>query len=140
MGMSMARRTLRPWAVWLMLVLLFALWATASYACPRQSAAASPAVAADLPPCHGAAPPSVMDADQPQLCKAHCQQGGSGQSAPGPGERLDAQRVVLLWAVIDWRHRAAAAAGAASRSRPSRRRRAAPGSPPIYLSLLVLRN
>ncbi|HSW27074.1 MAG TPA: hypothetical protein VLJ62_30240 [Burkholderiaceae bacterium] len=134
--MSMARRTLRPWAVWLTLVLLFALWATASYACPRQSAAASPAVAADLPPCHGAALPSAMDPEQPQLCKAHCESGSqSAQASVNAGPSAS----YSLWAVLDWRP-------VTLRPLASRFGEAfapavpLPGEPPIYLALRVLRN
>ncbi len=133
----MTRRTLRPWAVWLTLVLLFAQWATASYACPRLTAAGAPAAAtADMPGCDGMTPHAVMDPDQPQLCKASCESGSQSAQASlnaGPSASYS------LWAVLDWRPTtlrplASSFGEAFAPAVPL------PGAPPIYLALRVLRN
>ena len=132
----MARRLLRRCAVSLMLVLLFAQWATASYACPRLTAATAPAVATDMPPCHGTVPYAVMDPDQPQLCKAHCESGSqSAQASVSAGPSAS----YSLWAVLDWRPTtlrplASSFGEAFAPAVPL------PGAPPIYLALRVLRN
>jgi len=132
----MARRVVRRCAVSLMLVLLFAQWATASYACPRLTAATAPAVATDMLPCHGTVPHAVMDPDQPQLCKAHCE---SGSQSAQPSVNAGPSASYSLWAVLDWRP-------AALRPLASRSVEAfgptvpLPGEPPIYLALRVLRN
>jgi hypothetical protein len=135
--MSMARRTLRRCAVGLMLVLLFAQWATASYACPRLTAAGAPAAAGtSMPPCHGTTPHSVMDPDQPQLCKAHCESGSQTAQTSLPGEPSASYSVC---AVLDWRPTtlrplAGSCGEAFAPAAPL------PGAPPIYLALRVLRN
>jgi len=135
--MSMTRRTLRRCAVGLMLVLLLAQWATASYACPRLTAAGAPAAAkTEMPPCHGTMSHAVMDPDQPQLCKAHCESGSQSAQTSVPSQPCATYSV---WAVLDWRPIAlqplAGRIGEAFAP-------AAPllGARPIYLALRVLRN
>lgn len=121
----------------LVMLLLFMQLATAAYACPAELQALRAEAAMEaMPGCDGNMPRD-MDAEQPQLCKAHCQQGEQvvgatpvGDWAPWP----------LLWAVIDWQQAARAdlpPARAWSSLPPGA---VPPGSPPIYLSLLVLRN
>ena len=132
----MARRVVRRCAVSLMLVLLFAQWATASYACPRLTAATAPAVASEMPPCHDTVPYAVMDPDQPQLCKASCESGSqSAQASVSAGPSAS----YSLWAVLDWRPTtlrplASSFGEAFAPAVPL------PGAPPIYLALRVLRN
>ena len=136
--MSISRRTLRRLAVWLMLPLLFAQWATASYACPQVSGTGSPVVAMpDMPDCHGMTPGAAMDSEQPLLCKAHCDHGSQNVNDAPP---LVLSPHLLLWAVLDWNvptlksaHRDEPADDRSVSARPA-------GSPPLYLLLLVLRN
>ena len=121
----------------LVMLLLFMQLATAAYACPAElQALRNAAEMAAMPGCDGNMPRD-MDADQPQLCKAHCQQ---GEQAIGATPVADWTPWPLLWAVIDWRqavHADLPPARAWSGPPPG----AVPaGSPPIYLSLLVLRN
>jgi len=131
--MSMFRR-MRRLAVWLVLPLLFAQWATASYACPQPGAAQQVAMA-DMPDCQGMAP--AMDPEQPLLCKAHCEQGSQKVNDPPPPVLSPP---LLLWAVLDWNqptpqsaHRDEPADDRSAPARPA-------GSPPLYLLHLVLRN
>jgi hypothetical protein len=135
--MSMARRTLRRCAVGLMLVLLFAQWATASYACPRLTAAATPAATgSETMPCHGTMPHAVMDPDHPQLCKAHCESGSQTAQTSLPSEPCASYSV---WAVLDWRP-ATLRPLAGSFGEAFAPAAPLPGAPPIYLALRVLRN
>lgn len=119
----------RRWlAAWLVLVMLFAQLATAAYACPRGLAEAPVA----MPACHGAHP----EVDQPQLCKAHCEQGSQSFS---PVVSPDLSTVPMLLAVLDWTR---AAPTTAMQAWPAALHAGAPppGSPPIYIALQVLRN
>jgi len=116
-------------------LLLFVQVLAAAYACPRQAEpeASLAAAAAD---CGGHAP-VVMDPDQPLLCKAHCEIGEptthtcavvdlQADAAPMP---------VLLWVLPELLAQADPASNdAAAGDGPAR------GAPPLYLSLLVLRN
>jgi hypothetical protein len=131
-------RAFRRWVSGgLVLLLLFMQLATAAYACPAElQALQADAAMASMPGCDGDKSRD-MDADLPQLCKAHCQQGDQVAGAAPAG---DWTPWPVLLAVIDWRH-------TARLSRPPTRPwsdpppgAVPPGSPPIYLSLLVLRN
>jgi hypothetical protein len=135
-------RALRRWvSSGLVLLLLFMQLATAAYACPVElQALRTEAAMQAMPDCDGNMPRD-MDADLPQLCKAHCQQGGQIFGATAAG---DWTAMPLLVAVIDWR-RAARADLPPAHSHSGRWSgpppgAATPGSPPLYLSLLVLRN
>jgi hypothetical protein len=83
--------------------------------------------------------PASMDPVHPQLCKAHCEQGSQTVNAV---TAVDLSSPTLLVAVLDWSARSQA------RTLPAIGRRypgalagaPPPGSPPLYLSLLVLRN
>jgi len=134
----MFRRTLRRWAAWLVLPLLLAQWATASYACPEIGGTASQQVAmADMPDCQGMTPGAAMDPGQPLLCKAHCEHGSQTVNDPPPPLLSPP---MLLWAVLDW---SAPVPGSLPREEPAGDRSVAArpaGSPPLYLLLLVLRN
>lgn len=122
------------------LVLLCALvsgqWATAAYVCPRSGGEAAQAMAA-MPDCAGMTA-EVMDPEQPQLCKAHCEQGAQSVNATPSPEPATSFSVL---AVLDWR---AGAALPLHGSLPAARERASaqppPGTPPIYLTLRVLRD
>jgi hypothetical protein len=78
-----------------------------------------------------------MDPAQPQLCRAHCDQGNqtvNEVSAP------DLALQPLLLAVLDWRLAIRAPVQACTRPALASSGAPPPGSPPLYLSLLVLRN
>jgi hypothetical protein len=135
--MRFHRRPKRWLSGWLCLVLLSVQLATSAYACPGLAAAAQiPVAMAEMPGCDGNMP-GVMDPDQPQMCKAHCQQ-GSQTVHPTPAS--DAPASPLLIAVLDWKHTDALAAQPAGRTSTATPGGSPPGSPPLYLSLLVLRN
>jgi hypothetical protein len=143
-------RALRRHRGWLcgglVAVLLFAQLATAAYACPQLAsssaessavAVAEEAAAAAMPDCagHGVA---AMDPDQPQLCKAHCEAGRSSvNSQPAVPDAPPVLATDAAWVgVVDpaaAAERAASMPGAWADGPPA-------GSPPLYLSFLVLRN
>ena len=119
------------------MLLLFMQLVTAAYACPAElQAPRTDAAMAAMPGCDGNMPRD-MDADQPQLCKAHCQQ---GEQVTGSTALGDWTPWLLLLAVIDWRHSAQADLPPARPWPGTPPGAVTPGSPPIYLSLLVLRN
>jgi hypothetical protein len=132
-------RLVRRLCRWLVLPLLFMQLAAPAHACIGSAAAGGAAAVAPaaLPDCHGDRS-HAFDADLPQLCKAHCEQ---GQQVVGVAAGTDWTPWPLLVAVIDWQH----AARAPWRASPHWRAGpplggAPPGSPALYLSLLVLRN
>lgn len=138
--MSMARGLLRRLAAGLMLALLLAQWATASYRCPldaRTGATPAATAAAPMPDCHGMSPGAAMDPDQPQLCKAHCEQGTQSVNVTPVSEPSPHYAV---WVVLDWHPAAASALHAVGHQAHSSVAASPPGSPPIYLALRVLRN
>jgi hypothetical protein len=131
-------RTFRHWVSGgLVMLLLFMQLVTAAYACPAdlQALHADAAMAA-MPGCDGNMARD-MDAEQPQLCKAHCQQ---GEQVVGAAPVGDWTPMPLLLAVIDWRQAAHADLPRAHPWSGAPPGAVLPGSPPIYLSLLVLRN
>lgn len=142
----------RGWLTgWLIAVLLLTQLATAAYACPQLAPAPADAVAdmadmadmvdmADMtamPDCSGAMP-ARMDPDQPQLCKAHCE--SDQRSLNSQAAAPDAPPALAVGAV--W-------VGSVDVARQARRAASMPrsvadgpptGAPPLYISLLVLRN
>jgi hypothetical protein len=90
----------------------------------------------DMPGCNGNMP-GPMDPDQPRLCQAHCLQ-GSQTVQPVPA--TDVPPSPVLVAVLDWTPLALAPTPSAGRVPQLRSGAPPPGSPPHYLSLLVLRN
>jgi hypothetical protein len=121
----------------LVMLLLFMQLATAAYACPAELQALRDATAMEaMPGCDGNMSRD-MDADQPQLCKAHCQQ---GEQVVGAAPAADWTPWPLLLAVIDWRPTAQLSVPPARQWAGPPPGAVLPGSPPIYLSLLVLRN
>jgi hypothetical protein len=127
--MRLPRLQVRWLSGWLIVALLFMQFATAAHACP-----ALPVV----PHCHDeAASVDTPDADPAALCKAHCEL-GSQTVVQAPA--FDAAPSQWLLAVLDW-----ALAASIPADGPARRPGLAsgappPGAPPLYLSLLVLRN
>jgi hypothetical protein len=136
--MRMHRRPRRWLSGWLMVVLLLTQLVTSAYACPTIGAATpAPAAMADMPGCEGNMP-ATMDPDQPQLCQAHCSQGSQTvQSATGADTPT---APALLLATLDWSHTTPAPSACATRRPQVATGTSPPGSPPLYLSLLVLRN
>lgn len=122
---------------WLVVALLFMQLAAAAYACPRGMAGDADSAMAAMPDCAGASA-TAMDPGQPLLCKAHCDQGTQAVIAVPV---VDAPTAPVLVAILDWSY------GATLEWAPPARRHdrpcagaPPPGSPPLYLSLLVLRN
>lgn len=138
------RRATRWLSGWLAVALLFMQLAVSAYACPMAQGTArvmgTNEVATNvMPDCAGNSP-LAMDPAQPLLCQAHCQHGAQ---AAQPTPALDAPASPLLLAVLDW---SAACALPGLLPQPALRASALsagappPGSPPLYLALLVLRN
>jgi hypothetical protein len=135
--MSPTRQGRRRLCGWLVVALLFMQMAAAAYACPRVNAGDAGNAMAAMPDCAGASA-IAMDPDQPQLCKVHCDQGTQAVN-PMPAGDASASAPMLL-AVLDW------SGGTLLRAPPATRRASLPtgapppGSPALFLSLLVLRN
>jgi hypothetical protein len=136
--MYLTVRHRRNLASWLAAFVLLVQMVTAAYACPQVQGPSEP-VPADVMLMHDCDGDmhATMDPSQPQLCKVHCEQGTASvtpQASPEPLAAL-AALPVLLWVVPAL----AAPPSVVARSRPptdgSPR-----GSPPLYLSLLSLRN
>ena len=139
----------RRWLVpWLAAALLWAQWLTAAYACPQTrpvqgdagpAAVVSMAAMAPMTACaeHG---PAAMDPAQPQLCKAHCEAGQ--QSVNSQAGALDAPPAPVLCAALVGVVALAEPACAGTAWADARAAGPGPprGTPPLYLSLLVLRN
>ncbi len=138
--MRPTRRHRRWLAGWLIALMLFMQWATAAYACPKLDAAAADAsqaaAMAAMPGCSGEM--AGMDPDQPQLCKAHCEAGR--QSVNAGTIALDAPVALAHGGALLGTLDAGMAAERASAMPPARAAGAPPGTPPLYLALLVLRN
>jgi hypothetical protein len=133
------RHSLRWPSGLMVLLLVFMQLATSAYACRgavQAVQAVQPVAMADMPGCEGHMS-GVIDLEQPQLCKAHCEQ---GNQAVGTAATADLTYWPVLFAVLDWRHAALVPEQPARLSSDSLPLGAPPGSPPIYLSLLVLRN
>jgi len=129
----------RAWlSGWLIAVLLFTQLATAAYACPQLAPAPADVAAAmaAMPDCDGM--PASMDPEQPQLCKAHCEAGktsvNSQVAAPdAPPAMAVGAALVGIVDVADAAQLAASMPASVADGPPV-------GSPPLYLSFLVLRN
>jgi hypothetical protein len=90
-----------------------------------------------MPDCAGKMA-TTMDPEQPQLCKAHCQAGASSvnsQPAVPDAPPAPALAAALVGVVdpVDVALRAASMPATLAAGPPA-------GAPPLYLSLLVLRN
>lgn len=135
-----ALRRHRGWlSGWLIALVLFTQLATAAYACPQLSPASDDAAAAmaAMPDCEGSMPTS-MDPDQPQLCKAHCETGKT--SVNSQVAALDAPPAMAVGAALVGIVDVADAAQLAATMPASVADGPPVGSPPLYLSVLVLRN
>jgi hypothetical protein len=92
---------------------------------------------AAMPDCDGSMP-GAMDPDQPQLCKAHCEAGKTSTNTPVAA--LDAPPTMAVGAALVGIVDVADAAALAATMPASVADGPPVGSPPLYLSLLVLRN
>lgn len=119
------------------MAMLFMQLATAAYACPQlEKSRQDLAMAVAMPGCDGM--PAQMDENQPQLCKAHCDKDArSTGTVVLPDLQPNAAAVTLLMGIVEpvrpLLPAGITAGHPASQLRP-------PGAPPLYLSLLVLRN
>ena len=89
-----------------------------------------------MPGCSGDMP--AMDPDQPQLCKAHCEAGQQSVNSSVAAASVPPQALIgALWVrVLD-----VAAIELIAAAMPEAQPVGPPaGAPPLYLSLLVLRN
>jgi hypothetical protein len=128
-------------ASWLVGLLLVTQFAAAAHGCPswiQQAGAliASAQIAsAPMPGCeHMAEGPAA--AEHPTLCMAHCQPDAQSVSASDAPD-LSAQPV--LFSVLDWTPASQRSPRLAGHAPLVRSGAAPPGSPPLYLSLRVLR-
>jgi hypothetical protein len=134
--MVVGRRHRRVLSGWLILALLFAQFAVAAYACPRATAEPANMAAMDeMPGCDGSMA-ATIDPGQPQLCKAHCERGAQ---TVNPISAIDLPAATSMAAVLDGSPRLLLADAAAARHGPVPSGAPPPGSPPLYLTLLVLR-
>lgn len=132
--MDSLRRHRRWLPAWLVPVLLFALMATAAYACPQAAPNAEGVAAmAGMPDCQ-----TGMDPAQPQLCKAHCEAGQQSVNSNAAAASVPAPALIdARWA----RALACAETASTALAAPKPQSVGPPaGTPPLYLSLLVLRN
>lgn len=133
--MRLSRRFIRWLSGSLVVVLLAVQFATAAYACPKRALPDAGATAM-MPGCDGTM--SVpMEAEQPLLCQAHCQQ---GTQTVHPTPVNDAPASPVLLAVLDWTAMAWQPLRPEAHPSWSSPGASPPGSPPRYLSLQVLRN
>lgn len=135
-------RLMRRWVSGaVMVTLLFMQLATAAYACPQLARAAGTgthqAELTKLPDCH-AQPAATMDSEQPALCKAHCSKDAQSATAqPTLDLQANPAAMALLQRIVEFAPESALPPAAAATSPwllPPL------GPPPLYLSLLVLRN
>lgn len=139
------RRSTRRWLCsWLGALLLFMQLAAAAYACPTglapEAGAATPAEMAAMEGCDGHRN-GQEPTTQPLLCKAHCQQGTDTlQPNAAPSDANAAPALTAVLAVLDWRPIAPLHGPCTAAARGLDPGAAPPGTPPLYLSLQVLRN
>lgn len=140
--MSFRHRTRRWLSSWLAAALLLMQFAVSAYACPgglasavSEEATAMAVEMADMPDC--AAMNAESDKSQPLLCKAHCDQDKQSVNSVSPPELPSLGQIMsFVVARIDYSVLPAPLSrrDAADNTGPPR------GSPPVYLTLQVLRN
>ena len=127
------RRPFRVWCLWFVATAFLCMQlTTAAYACPALQGAPE---AAAMPGCEGMAG-STMDTEQPTLCKLHCDKDKQSSTADTPAATLPIPALLahgLGWRLAD-EERPAALARPALTAGPPR------GSPPLFITYLVLRN
>lgn len=137
LAMHLAKRLRRWMGSGLSLALLFMQLATAAYACPQlEQARQQVAMQLAMPGCEGM--PGAMDEAQPQLCKAHCDKDAQGTSAAVvPDLQPNPAAPVLILGLVQ---PLAPQIPMNARSGHAPLSDRSGGEPPLYLSLLVLRN
>ncbi len=135
--MAITRRLRRWVSGGLLVAMLFMQLATAAYACPQLAKSLENAAMAGMQDC-AAMGTAQMDDAQPQLCKAHCDKDAqSAASTVAPDLQPNpAATTLLLGTVVPT---LAAPLFEAAPGQPTALGRP-PSAPPLYLSLLVLRN
>ncbi len=136
---AMRRNTRRHLVAWMIGVLLFTQWLTASYACPAVAgplAGGGQAVIAQaVSDCHGMTA-GVMDPENPSLCRAHCD---PDHQAPSQASAGDAPAPAPMWFIVEV-FDTFDDAGQPAHQQAVARTAAPPGWPPLYLIHGVLRN
>jgi hypothetical protein len=127
------RRPLRAWCLWLVATAFLCMQlTTAAYACPALQGMPE---AVAMPGCEGMAG-GTMDTEQPTLCKLHCDKDKQSSTADTPSAALPMP--ALLMHGLGWRlpddQRGTPNARPALDTGPPR------GTPPIFITFLVLRN
>jgi hypothetical protein len=129
----MRRRPFRAWCLWLVAMAFLCMQlTTAAYACPALQGTPD---AAAMPGCEGMAG-SPMDTDQPTLCKAHCDKDKQSAAADIPSPALPMPALLmhgLGWRLVD-DERGVTLGRPALDTGPPR------GTPPLFITYLVLRN
>jgi hypothetical protein len=135
----MRRNTRRRLAAWMIGTLLFTQCLAVAYACPALAgslAGSDVAVAAQVArDCHGKTA-AAMDAENPALCKAHCD---ADRQAPSHAAAGDAPAPAPMWFIVE-AFEPFDAAGETAVQQALARSGAPPGWPPLYLIHGVLRN
>jgi hypothetical protein len=127
------QRPFRTWCLWLVATAFLCMQlTTTAYACPAQQVAPE---AAAMPGCEMMAG-ATMDADQPTLCKAHCEKDKQSGTADIPSATLPMP--ALLMHGLGWR--LAEGERGVSLSRPTLDTGPPRGTPPLFITYLVLRN
>lgn len=131
-------RRLRRWVSGgVLLAVLFMQLATAVYACPQLAKSLEYAAMAGMQNCEGMSAAQMDDA-QPLLCKAHCdKEAQSAASTVTPDVQSNLAATTLLMGIVV--PSLAAPLSEAAPGQPMALGRP-PSAPPLYLSLLVLRN
>lgn len=133
--MNVTRHRRRWLSAGLLVALLVMQWATAVHACTAAHPTAPAAVMPEMPGCDGHMP--ALDAGHLQQCKAHCERASQALNSL-QGIDLDVQPVLCV--VVDWRTVEHAVPMGSPVESIVRSGAAPPGSPPLYLTLRVLRN
>ncbi|MDI4635239.1 hypothetical protein J7U46_19405 [Pelomonas sp. V22] len=131
-------KRLRRWiSSGVLLALLFMQLATAAYACPQLvKELQQSAMAMAMPGCEAMS--SQMDQQQPQLCKAHCVKDAQSMgAATAPDLQPNPAALTLMLGFVE---PVEPTLPALQVSRPAGAQAQPPGAPPLYLSLLILRN
>jgi hypothetical protein len=127
------QRPLRAWCLWLVATAFLCMQlTTTAYACPAFQS--TPETAA-MPGCEMMAG-NTMDTEQPTLCKAHCEKDKQSGAADIPSATLPIP--ALLMHGLGWR--LAEDERGVSLSRPTLATGPPRGTPPLFITYLVLRN
>lgn len=144
--MKISGRCRRWLSAWLISSLLFSQWAVASYVCPSlhqvvtlAAMSSSGDMAADMMDC-ASMKASDQDHAAPLMCKVHCEQSQHAFDNSASAGDLPATSPATLVGLLDWRPVRAPLAGPSVAHTQPLNTGPPPGWPPLFLSLLVLRN